>query len=63
MEVVIPPKKNRKEQREYDKELYKIRHLVENAFLHLKRWRGIAARYAKNTASFLAAVEIRCIVI
>jgi len=63
MEVVIPPKKNRKEQREYDKELYKIRHLVENAFLHLKRWRGIATPYAKNTASFLAAVEIRCIVI
>lgn len=58
---VIPPKKNRKEQREYDKELYKARHLVENAFLHLKRWRGIATRYAKNTASFLAAIHIRCI--
>ena len=57
----IPPKKNRKVQREYDKDLYKLRHLVENAFLHLKRWRGIATRYAKNTASFLAAVQIRCI--
>lgn len=32
MQVVISPKKNRKEQREYDKYLYKIRHLVENAF-------------------------------
>ena len=32
MNVVIPPKCNRKEQREYDKYLYKIRHLVENAF-------------------------------
>ena len=61
MEVVIPPKKNRKNQREYDEELYKLRHLVENAFLHLKRWRGIATRYAKHTASFLAAVQIRCI--
>lgn len=61
MEVVIPPKKNRKEQREWDKELYRLRHLVENAFLHLKRWRGIATRYAKNSASFLAAVHIRCI--
>ena len=38
--VVIPPKKNRKEQREYDRYLYKIRHLVENAFLWLKRRRG-----------------------
>ena len=61
MEVVIPPKKNRIEQRVYDKALYRLRHLVENAFLHLKRWRGIATRYAKNTASFLAAVHIRCI--
>jgi transposase len=63
MQVVIPPKKNRKEQREYDEYLYKLRHLVENAFLILKRWRGIATRYAKNTASFLAAVHIRCIAI
>lgn len=61
MTVVIPPKKNRKEQRAYDKALYKYRHLVENAFMHLKKWRGIATRYAKNTASFLAAVQIRCI--
>ena len=61
MEVVIPPKSNRKEQREYDKELYKKRHLVENMFLWFKRWRGIATRYAKNTKMFLAAVQIRCI--
>ena len=63
MTPVIPPRKNRKNKREYDKDLYKCRHLVENAFLHLKRWRGIATRYAKNTASFLAAVHIRCIAI
>lgn len=58
---VIPPRKNRKEQRDYDRELYRVRHLVENAFLHLKRWRGIATRYAKRSLSFLAAVQIRCI--
>ena len=61
MKAQIPPKRNRKERRLYDKELYKLRHLVENAFLHLKRWRGIATRYAKCSASFLAAVHIRCI--
>ena len=61
MEAVIPPKKNRKEQREYKKHLYQFRHLVENAFLHLKGWRGIATRYAKNLSSFVAAVQIRCI--
>jgi Transposase and inactivated derivatives len=61
MNVVIPPKRNRRDQREYDKYLYRLRHLVENAFLHLKRWRGIATRYAKNTSSFIAAVQIRCL--
>jgi transposase len=63
MQPVIPPKKNRKAQRGYDKYLYQLRHLVENAFLHLKQWRGIATRYAKNTASVLAAVHIKCIAI
>lgn len=61
MTPVIPPPKNRNEPRNYDKELYKARHLIENAFLHLKRWRGITTRYAKNAASFLAAIHIRCI--
>ena len=63
MIAVIPPRKNRKIQRPYDKDLYKYRHLVENAFLHLKQWRGIATRYAKNSASFLAAVHIRCFIL
>jgi len=63
MEVVIPSKQNRKQQREYDKYLYKLRHLVENAFLALKRWRGIATRYAKSTEAFVAAVHVRCIAI
>lgn len=61
MTPVIPPRKNRKVLRAYDADLYKARHLVENAFLHLKRWRGIATRYAKNSTSFLAAVQIRCL--
>lgn len=63
MEVVIPPRKNRKYQRPYNEELYKFRHIVENTFLKLKKWRGIATRYAKNAASFLAAVQVRCIAI
>ena len=33
MNVVIAPKKNRKEQRDYDRYLDQVRHLVENAFL------------------------------
>ena len=58
MSVVIPPKKNRIIQRKYDKDLCKIRHIVENTFLHLKRWRGITTKYAKNSASFLAVIQI-----
>ena len=61
MAPVISPKKNRNMLRDYDEYIYKLRHLVENAFLHLKKWRGIATRYAKNVASFVAAVQIRCI--
>jgi len=61
MNAVILPKKNRVTPRSYDEDLYKLHHLVENAFLYLKRWRGIATRYAKNSKSFLTAVQIRCI--
>ena len=32
MEPVIPPRRNRKEPRDYDRVLYKLRHLVENVF-------------------------------
>ena len=47
MNPVIPPKSNRKEKRDYDRALYKLRHLVENGFLEFKQWRGVATRYAK----------------
>ena len=61
IQPVIPPKKNRKVQRTYDENLYKKRHLVENAFLRLKRsWRGIATRYVKRLSSFVAFVHLAC---
>jgi len=63
MQAQIPPRKNRKEPRVWDKYLYKLRHLVENAFRDLKQWRGIATRYAKRADSFLAAVHIRCLML
>lgn len=34
---VIPPIRNRKGKRPCDLDLYKLRHLIENAFLQLKR--------------------------
>jgi len=63
MRAEIPPKSNRKDQREFDRHLYKVRHLVENAFLKLKQWRGIATRYAKRSSSYLAAVHFRCAIL
>ena len=39
---VIPSKSNRQCPRQHDAYLYRQRHLVENAFLWLKRWCGIA---------------------
>ena len=58
---VIPPRKNRKNQRDYDRHIYKLRHLVENAFLKLKRFRGVDTRYAKTTSSFRGAVVLASI--
>jgi transposase len=54
--VLIPPKANRKVQRDYDKELYKARHLIENFFAKLKLFRAMATRYDKTARNFLAAV-------
>jgi len=63
MEVCIPPRCNRLNPRQHDEHIYKVRHLVENAFLRIKEWRGIATRYAKRQASFLSAVCLRCAII
>lgn len=44
---VVPPKKNRKEPWEYNKEIYKQRNEIERYFLRLKRFRKIFTRYDK----------------
>jgi len=63
VEAVIPPKSNRKEQREYDKELYKARHLIENFFGKLKQYRAIATRYDKTARNFLGAIHLAASII
>lgn len=63
MDPVIPPKRNRREPRDYDPALYRLRHLVENGFLEFKQWRGVATRYAKRTASYLAICQLRAVMI
>jgi transposase len=59
----IPPKKNRKVQVEYDRELYKQRHKVENRFGRLKDWRRIAMRYGRCAHTFFSAILIAATVI
>ena len=61
--TVIPPKANRKRKRDYDKELYKVRHLIENFFAKLKQFRAIATRYDKRAINFLAGIYLAAIVI
>lgn len=61
--VVIPPKSNHIIKRDYDKDLYKARHLIENFFCKLKQYRAIATRYDKTARNFLAAVYLASTVI
>ena len=52
--VIIPPKKNRKIQRFYDKEYYKERHKVECMFGFFKHYRRIFSRFDKLKSRFLS---------
>jgi transposase len=56
IQAVIPPKSNRVAQREYDKELYKARHLIENFFLKLKQFRPLQHGTTKTARNFLGAI-------
>ena len=61
--AVIPPRRNRKQPREYDQVLYKARHLIENFFAKLKQYRAIATRYDKRARNFLGAIYLAASVI
>lgn len=58
VEVVIPSKKNRLEQRDIDKNLYKDRNKVERYFNKLKQYRRVATRYEKTAVSFAGFVYL-----
>lgn len=61
--AVIPSKKNRVNPVDYDKDLYKDRHLIENFFAKLKQYRAIATRYDKTASNFLGAIYLASILI
>jgi transposase len=56
--AVIPPKANRKARLDYDKAMYRWRHLIENYFAKLKEFRAIATRYDKTARCFLAGIHL-----
>ena len=56
--AVIPPRSIRKTQYEYDKHIYRWRHLVENYFAKIKEFRGIATRYDKTDTSYAANLSL-----
>ncbi len=57
----IKSKRDRLEQRGYNRKLYRFRHIIENTFLVFKRWRGIATRYFKTSVVFSASFFVRAI--
>ncbi|NJS14192.1 MAG: IS5 family transposase [Sphingopyxis sp.] len=54
----IPPRKNRKVQYHYDKDLYRQRHKIENVFGRIKDWRRVATRYDRCAHAFMSAISI-----
>ena len=60
---VIPPRSSRKIQRDFDRDVYKARHLIENFFCKLKQYRAIATRYDKTARNFLAAIHLAAAII
>ena len=59
---VVPPKKNRTDPWEYDKELYKRRNEVERFFRRIKRFRRIFTRYDKLDIVFAGFILFAMII-
>jgi transposase len=57
-EAVIPSRRNRKEQRQIDDNLYKDRNKVERFFNRLKHYRRVATRYEKTARNYLSMVYL-----
>ena len=57
-EVVIPPRSNRKNPPEWDRELYKQRNKIERLFNRLKHFRRIATRFDRRAIYFRASIAI-----
>lgn len=63
METVIPRRKGSRTQDTHDRYLYKLRHIIENLFAHLKHFRSIATRYEKLKRNYEAVMYLGCIML
>jgi len=54
----IPSRKNAKNPAPYDKELGKMRHIVECYFSRIKRYRRVATRYDRLSVTYLTFVTL-----
>ena len=61
LEAVVPPKINRLNPWEYDREIYKRRNEVERLFRRLKAFRRIFSRFEKLDAMFTAFIQFALI--
>ena len=62
MVPVVPPKSNRLDPWEYDRQLYKKRNEIERLFRRLKGFRRIFSRFEKLDVVFLAFLNFALIV-
>lgn len=62
-DAVIPPKVNRREPLECDRELYRQLNLIERVFNKLRSWRRMANRYDRRSLYFLSALYLVSLVI
>ena len=60
---VIPPKANRVVQREYDREIYKERNLVERFIGKIKQFRRVFSRFDKYARTYLHFIHFACVLI
>ena len=60
LKAVIASKPERPRAYPKDRELYRLRYLVEKFFHSLKRFRRLGTRYEKSARNFLALVHIAC---
>ena len=62
LEPVVPPKANRLNKWEYDRELYKRRNEVERLFRRLKGFRRLFSRFEKLDTMFTAFIHFALII-